>query len=232
MTVSNFAQKAIILFAIVFCILLVSCGNIQQEPQNPPASKEDSDISSAFEGAEENSSIVTDEKDEEEYLPEKTEEDPSPLIDYSAPVRSSNTAQDWINFLEKSSSYPGVELDLDYLAAKGTPVYSPIKGVVEKIETESVWPFGRHIVVLPSDNSDIKIVIAHLDLVEEQLKVGDKIDNATQIGISGITGSISYPAVSISVTKKTDDGYSDISVDKWDTIFSNWPNCISSNLNK
>lgn len=216
---SNFYKKIAAISMLLLCAILVSCGAVQQEPQIPSSSSSASDVPTVFE-------------DEKESTPEKTEEEPRPLIDYCAPVQGTNTAQDWTSFLEKASSNPGVELDLDYLAAKGTPVYSPIRGVVEKIETKSIWPFGRHIVVLPSDNSDIKIVIAHLDLVEEQLKVGDKVDNTTQIGFSGTTGSISYPAVSISVTKKTDDGYCDISVDKWDTIFENWPNCISSNLNE
>lgn len=216
---SNFYKKIAAISMLLLCAILVSCGAVQQEPQIPSSSSSTSDVPEIFE-------------DEKESTPEKTEEEPRSLIDYCAPVQSTNTAQDWTSFLEKASSNPGVELDLDYLAAKGTPVYSPIRGVVEKIETKSVWPFGRHLVVQPLDNPDVKIVIAHLDAVEKQLKVGDEVDNTTQIGRSGTTGSISYPAVSISVQQKTEDRYHDISVEKWGVIFNNWPNCISSNLNE
>ena len=139
------------------------------------------------------------------------------LIHYTAPVRGSS-----MQIIKDPNR-------LEYCVDFGTPVYSPIRGVVEEFSDYSVWPYGKTVTVRSSENPDIILMMVHMGAVAKELKVGDQVDSSTQLGTAGATGNASYNTATVVVRMKTDgDKAIAIPKEQWDAIFDNWRDGMTS----
>lgn len=85
----------------------------------------------------------------------------------------------------ESSPYQPFHTGIDIAGPIGDPVIAFMDGTVTYADTAS-WGFGRHIKI---DNGHfITSIYAHLDTIDQNIHIGDKITAGTIIGTRGSTG--------------------------------------------
>ena len=104
----------------------------------------------------------------------------------------------------------GVHKGVDQACPVGTPVRSPVDGVVVGIGTTWGQAFGRHQVAIEfvSGRKTYTVNLAHME--SSTVKIGQKIKAGTIIGKSGAEGNVSGPHVHTEVQKQRrwlKDGY-------------------------
>jgi hypothetical protein len=102
---------------------------------------------------------------------------------------------------------------IDIFAPKGTPLVSCVNGIVNSIGNERTNPTGGNSVnILGDDNKNY--YYAHLDSVNNDLMVGNKITKGTFIGTVGSSGNAKgkHPHLHFSIYKGS---YSSGSIDPW-----------------
>lgn len=88
---------------------------------------------------------------------------------------------------------------LDFRAKTGTPLYSPIEGVIKVINQGSKG-YGLHVQI---DKDNLRIVLAHLSHV--YVSTGDRVYFGSKIALSGNTGFSTAPHLHMTV-KRLDNG--------------------------
>ena len=93
--------------------------------------------------------------------------------------------QDYLDYYDKGPTGPntsgGYHPGIDYRAARSTPLYAPLDGVV----VSAGGSYGT--LVIKKDGSDTNIIVMHMS--EFAVKAGDKVQTGCRIGKSGNVGT-------------------------------------------
>lgn len=218
-------------FLLLICLLFVSCGSPKfNHSLESSKLKEKEEL---FSTDEPNS---TSKIDESESQIENNDVDDD-IVDYMAPLRNikkNNDLENDLDFnLKRANENPDVETTLFYHTEEGTAVFSPIEGTITKIQLESEWPKGKYVVIQSSENEKISVRLEHLSSISEDLSSGDAVNTDTQIALAGSTGATAIPAVGVNVIEgEYPNNYRLVSIEHWDRVFLNWPNCMLNGLNE
>lgn len=104
------------------------------------------------------------------------------------PVESFSITQNYHLF------HPGIDL----ATAKGSPVFSIMDGVVEKIGHDR-WAFGNHVIV--DHGTGLKSVYAHLAKIE--VKEGERVTQESILGLVGSTGWSTGPHLHLQIEQES-----------------------------
>lgn len=115
---------------------------------------------------------------------------PQPVID----VTTTHTVQLPINYEYESRGFSWIHSGVDLVAPIGTPVHPIMEGTVEAVRYD---PFGFGLHVILAHDEGYESIYGHMSKIE--VKAGQKVDQTTELGLSGSTGFSTGPHLHLEI---------------------------------
>lgn len=115
---------------------------------------------------------------------------PQPVID----VTTTHSVQAPINYEYESRGFSWIHSGVDLVASTGTPIH-PIMGGSVKAVNYDPFGFGLHVII--AHDEGYESIYGHLSQIE--VKDGQKVNQATELGLSGSTGFSTGPHLHLEI---------------------------------
>lgn len=139
-------------------------------------------------------------------------EEPEPQPEAPAEYRAPVSGVEWVRGNNLEGTW-----EVHYPVPMDTPVCAPVPGEVAELSDESIWPWGKYVVIQAAE--DVQVRVCHLKEVDAALAVGSRVGPSTRIGLAGRTGNVQDGAVGVVVSRKDEEG-------AYRSVFLNQCDCL------